>query len=275
MSRSGASGWTSGKQAPPIVKSQPAEMKAASSAALPSPPSGCSKSSCPRGGSPRSAKTFSIPAAAIRSRVAASPSVRLADAAQVGHRLEAQVVLQRPGDLDRPLAGRPAGAVGHRDEVGLQLAQLAGRREQPLGRLRRLRREELDREGRPPRGEDLVDAHPRQRSYSPSQLPRGRAALRLGAPLRPNEYPVPASAPRLRLISIAQTLPSGQVEHEVDLGASSWCGRSSATAQPRQARRAGSRSTSPPSSRLPPDGPARPPCPSRPSRACRSPLSRT
>ncbi len=75
MSRSAASGWTSGKQAPPIAKPQPAPMNAASSAALPSPPSGWTKSSCPRGGSPRSANTFSIPAASIRSSVAASPSV--------------------------------------------------------------------------------------------------------------------------------------------------------------------------------------------------------
>ena len=50
-------------------------MNAASSAALPSPPSGWAKPSCPRGGSPRSANTFSIPAASIRSSVAASPSV--------------------------------------------------------------------------------------------------------------------------------------------------------------------------------------------------------
>ncbi len=50
-------------------------MNSASSAALPSPPSGWTKSSCPRGGSPRSAKTFSMPAAAIWSSVADSPSV--------------------------------------------------------------------------------------------------------------------------------------------------------------------------------------------------------
>ena len=50
-------------------------MKRVRSAALPSPPSGWSKSLCPRGGSPRSAKTFSIPAAAILSSVAESPSV--------------------------------------------------------------------------------------------------------------------------------------------------------------------------------------------------------
>src|SRR5215210_1627448 len=49
-------------------------MKAASSAALPRPPSGWTKSSCPAGGSPRSAKTFSMPASAIRSRVPPRPS---------------------------------------------------------------------------------------------------------------------------------------------------------------------------------------------------------
>jgi len=158
VSRSGASGWTSGKQAPPIEKSQREEMNAASSVALPRPPSGWTKSGWPRGGSPRRAKTFSIPAASIRSSVAARPC-GLADAAQVGHRLQAQIALQRPRDLGRAVAGRAAGAVGDRDEVGLQLAQRARRRVELLGRLLRLRREELDREDRPLGIQYVVDSH--------------------------------------------------------------------------------------------------------------------
>ena len=45
----------------------------------------------------------------------------LADAAQVRHRLEADLVLERLGDLDRALAGGAAGAVGDRGEVELQV----------------------------------------------------------------------------------------------------------------------------------------------------------
>ena len=50
-------------------------ISAASSAALPSPPSGWTKSFCPRGGSPRSARMFSIPASAIRSTISLRLSV--------------------------------------------------------------------------------------------------------------------------------------------------------------------------------------------------------
>ena len=160
MSRSGASGWTSGKQAPPIVKSQPAEMNSASSAALPRPPSGWTKSSSPRGGSPRSAKTFSIPAARDPVERLREALPGLADAAQVRHRLQADLRLERLGDLDRALAGGAAGAVGDRGKVKLQVGEGAGGGEELLGRLGRLRREELDREGRLGRGDDLVDAHP-------------------------------------------------------------------------------------------------------------------
>src|SRR4029077_20039246 len=49
---------------------------------------------------------------------------------------------------------------GDGDEVGLELAQRARRREQLLGRLLALRREELDREERSLGAEDVVDAHP-------------------------------------------------------------------------------------------------------------------
>ena len=88
MSRSGASGWTSGKQAPPIAKSQPAAMKRGQ-----------------LGGAAEAALRLDEVRLAAR-RVAAQredvldPGLRdpverrrqalggLADAAQVGHRLE-------------------------------------------------------------------------------------------------------------------------------------------------------------------------------------------
>src|SRR3954451_19786491 len=49
-------------------------MKAASSVALDRPPSGARKFGSPRGGSPRRARTFSMPAAAKRSRISINPS---------------------------------------------------------------------------------------------------------------------------------------------------------------------------------------------------------
>ncbi len=104
---------------------------------------------------------------------ARQPLRGLADAAEVGHRLAAELVLQRRGDLDRAVAGRAAGAVGDRDEVELEVRQLTRGRVELLGRLRGLRREELDREGRPPRGDDLVDPHPRRVT---ARLAHGRLA---------------------------------------------------------------------------------------------------
>ena len=160
MSRSGASGWTSGKQAPPIVKSQPAEMNSASSAALPRPALGLDEVLlAPRRVAAQREDVLDPgrgdPVERLRE---ALPG--LADAAQVRHRLQADLVLERLGDLDRALAGGAAGAVGDRGEVELQVGEGAGGGEELLGRLGRLRREELDREGRLGRGDDLVDAHP-------------------------------------------------------------------------------------------------------------------
>ena len=135
-------------------------MKAASSAALPSPPSGWTKSLSPRGGSPRSAKTFSIPAASIRSSVAARPSAVSPTQLRWAIISRPRSSLERAGDLDRAFAGRAAGAVGDRDEVGLQLAAARGPSRRAARRASsRLRREELDREARAPGGEDLVDSH--------------------------------------------------------------------------------------------------------------------
>ena len=62
----------------------------------------------------------------------------LADAAQMGHRLEAVVALDPGRDLDRPVAGRAARAVGDRDEVGLERLQRLDGLEQRLDALRRL-----------------------------------------------------------------------------------------------------------------------------------------
>src|SRR6476469_279958 len=65
-----ASGCTSGKPAPPIaISGCDSLISAVRSAAQESPPSGCWKSVWPLGGSPRSARIFSIPASAISSMV--------------------------------------------------------------------------------------------------------------------------------------------------------------------------------------------------------------
>ena len=131
----GASGWTSGKQAPPIAKSWRSEMRAASSGDEDSPPSGCSNSVSPRGGSPRRASTFSSPAALDARRGSPRVARRLSDAAQVRHRLDPELALDRARDLDRALPRRPAGAVGHRDEAGVERLQRADRLVQRLDAL--------------------------------------------------------------------------------------------------------------------------------------------
>ena len=84
---------------------------------------------------------------------------RLADAAQVRHRLQAVLALDPGGDLDRAVAGRPAGPVGDRDERRPERLQGLDGLEQGLHALRRARREELERENGPVGGEELVDAH--------------------------------------------------------------------------------------------------------------------
>jgi hypothetical protein len=73
-----ASGWISGWQEAPMPNRADASrprMKAASSAELRRPPGGDWKSGSPRGGSPRRARTLSIPASSRRSRIASRPSI--------------------------------------------------------------------------------------------------------------------------------------------------------------------------------------------------------
>jgi hypothetical protein len=69
----------------------------------------------------------------------------------VGHRLQADVI----ADAADQLQGAGAGviAAGHRDEGGLQLAQLGDGPEQRLGPRVGVRGEELEGEDRPPAGQ--------------------------------------------------------------------------------------------------------------------------
>ena len=72
-----ASGWISGWQEAPMPKSLVApklRMKAASSAELLRPPGVGVKLPSPRGGSPRRARMFSMPASAKRFRIVSIPS---------------------------------------------------------------------------------------------------------------------------------------------------------------------------------------------------------
>ena len=62
------------------------------------------KSVSPRGGSPRSASTLSIPIAAKRSRIARRPGRVSPTQLQVCHDLEPVLGLDALGDLDRPVA---------------------------------------------------------------------------------------------------------------------------------------------------------------------------
>src|SRR2546427_583646 len=68
------------------------------------------------------------------------------DAAEMRHRLEPVLVLDVLGDLDGPVARRAAGAVGDRDVVGLECAQLVQRQMQVPLALVRLGWEEFERE---------------------------------------------------------------------------------------------------------------------------------
>src|SRR5262249_11537820 len=96
----------------------------------------------------------------------------LADAAQVGHRLDAEPLLDPLRDLDRPLAGGPARAVGHGHVLGLVLLELAQCVLEVLLALVGLGREELEREHWSLLFEDLIDAHSRERLERRS-APRG------------------------------------------------------------------------------------------------------
>ena len=85
---------------------------------------------------------------------------RRADAGEVRHRLEADLVADARDDLERLAAGRAAGAVGHADEVGRQRTQAGEREVEVRLALGGLGREELEGEHRAvARGVDLVDAH--------------------------------------------------------------------------------------------------------------------
>ena len=65
---------------------------------------GCGRHSVsPRGGSPRRASTFSMPASAMPSRIVRSSSRRGADAGEVGHRLDPELLLDPLGHLERAL----------------------------------------------------------------------------------------------------------------------------------------------------------------------------
>ena len=97
-----------------------------------------------------------------------------ADAGEVRHRLQAELVLDALDDLDRLLAGRAARAVGDRHERRLERLQLARARAYRFcSPASRLRREELEGEDRlGAGGEDLVDAH------GPNAIRRRRSSAR-------------------------------------------------------------------------------------------------
>ena len=85
-----------------------------------------------------------------------------ADAAQMRHRLDAELLLDPFGELERQAARRAGRSVRHRHEIGLELAQRPERLAQVALALVGLGREELEREDRLlGRGEDLIDPHRR------------------------------------------------------------------------------------------------------------------
>src|ERR671915_786271 len=83
----------------------------------------------------------------------------LADAGEVRHRLDAEVLLDPPGQLDGAAAGGAAGAVGHRHVVRRVVTQHLQRALERLLALVRLGREELEGEDRTALYEELGYAH--------------------------------------------------------------------------------------------------------------------
>ena len=135
-------------------------MSSTSSREYSRPPSVFVHSSWPCGGSPRRASTFSKPRRAHLVERGAQLVDRGADAGEVRHRLQADLVADARDDLERLAARRAAGAVGDADEVRRQRSQAGQRQVEVRLALGRAGREELEGEHRAiARGVDLVDAH--------------------------------------------------------------------------------------------------------------------
>jgi hypothetical protein len=79
----------------------------------------------------------------------------LVDDREVGHHLDLLAPLQALDDVERAVLRRAARAVGHREEVGVQLLELLQLAEQALHPLLGLRRKELDRERESVAGVDV------------------------------------------------------------------------------------------------------------------------
>ena len=111
-------------------------MKPVSSAAEESPPSGGLKSASPARRVAAQRQHVLDPDRREPVEDRGQPVAGLADAAQVGHRLEPVLALDPLDDLHGAVAGRAAGAVGDRDVVGLERLQGLDGLEQQLEALR-------------------------------------------------------------------------------------------------------------------------------------------
>ena len=117
-----------------------------------------------------------------------------ADAGEVRHRLQADLVADALHDLERLAARRPAGAVGDADEVRGQRSQARERQVEVRLALGRPGREELEGEDRAiARRVDLVDAHRAHGRAMAGQVRRAAVdSRRTGSPrarLRPRPVP--------------------------------------------------------------------------------------
>src|SRR4051812_5559014 len=134
-----------------FLRSATSRTRRTSSLAYFSPPSTGTKEGWPRGGSPRKARTLSIPESRISStarevapkgRAFVDPGTEdppagageilagRAYAGDVGHRLDLELVLDPRPHLQGAAAGRPAGAPGHADEGGTERTKRAHRLEE-------------------------------------------------------------------------------------------------------------------------------------------------
>ncbi len=149
------------------MKLKSESIRAVSSAALESPSSGRRELALPARWVAPQGEDVDDPRLGEAIEDRRQPLARLADAAQVGHGLDPVLALDPGRDLDRAVTGGPAGPVGDRDVVRLEWLQRRDRVEQGVDALRGLRREELEREHRASRGEQLVDSHGRGDGRAP------------------------------------------------------------------------------------------------------------
>ena len=113
----------SGNPATPMENEPNSRMYRTSSYEYSKPPSVATNSPSPSGGSPRSARMFLIPSSRVCSSMARVCSIVALTHVRCAIAVIRMLPLNPIDDRQRLLAGAPAGAVGDRAEIGIELAQ--------------------------------------------------------------------------------------------------------------------------------------------------------